>query len=60
VSTLRHSSSLRELDISFSEVTGAGIAGLEEISTLERLDAWGCYKLSSGRCGGAVLYGIFT
>jgi hypothetical protein len=35
---LRHSSSLRELDVSYIGVAGAEIAGLEGIGALEHLD----------------------
>jgi hypothetical protein len=43
VPTLR--TSLRKLDISSLQATGAGIAGLEEIGTLERLAAPPCKEL---------------
>jgi hypothetical protein len=39
VSSLRHSPSLRELDISNTEVTAAGTTGLDEIGTLQCLTA---------------------
>jgi hypothetical protein len=41
VSSLRHSPSLRELDISYTAVTVAGTAGLDEIGTLQCLMAGG-------------------
>jgi hypothetical protein len=43
VSSLRHSPSLRELNISNTRVTAAGTTGLDEIGTLQRLVAGG-YK----------------
>jgi hypothetical protein len=47
VSSLRHSPSLRELDISNTEVTAAGTTGLDEIGTLQCLKAGGRTQLDA-------------
>jgi hypothetical protein len=47
VSSLRHSPSLRELDISNTAVTAAGTTGLDEIGTLQCLKAGGRAQLDA-------------
>jgi hypothetical protein len=47
VSSLRHSPSLRELDISNTELTAAGTEGLDEIGTLQCLKACGRAQLDA-------------
>jgi hypothetical protein len=47
VSSLRHSPSLRELDISNTELTAAGAEGLDEIGTLRCLNACGRTQLDA-------------
>jgi hypothetical protein len=47
VSSLRHSPSLRELDISTTKVTAAGTMGLDEIGTLKCLKAGGSAQLDA-------------
>jgi hypothetical protein len=50
VSSLRHSPSLRELDISYTKVTAAGTTGLDEIGTLQCLKAGGALNSMLPRC----------
>jgi hypothetical protein len=47
VSSLRHSPSLRDLDISCTQLSAAGIEGLDEIGTLKRLKAGGSAQLDA-------------